>query len=112
MFGVVSRASVFVGVVGICVALTMPTKGIPSADRVVERDRPIEIKIDRTIRRDRLMKIEINRVKRIAPPIPRMTGPHVTVFNASVTTCGANGRDNVDSPARAFVDSEVRTRWS
>ena len=41
------------------------------------------------------------------PPIPRISGPYVTVFNASVATCGAHGRDNVDSPARAFLDDKV-----
>jgi hypothetical protein len=40
-----------------------------------------------------------------APASPRMTGPAVTVWNASFSTCGANAHDNVDSPARAFIDA-------
>jgi len=39
-----------------------------------------------------------------APASPSLAGPWVAVFNASVDTCGARGRDDVDSPARAFVD--------
>jgi hypothetical protein len=38
-----------------------------------------------------------------APLTPRMTGPYVTVFNASERTCNATAHDNVDGPARAFT---------
>lgn len=41
-----------------------------------------------------------------APPVsPGLSGPAVAVWNASFSTCGAHARDNVDSPARAFIDA-------
>lgn len=45
-----------------------------------------------------------------APASPQLLGPAVTVWNASFSTCGAKARDNVDSPARAFIDASGTVR--
>eukprot|EP00038_Savillea_parva_P012153 m.202629 g.202629 ORF g.202629 m.202629 type:complete len:499 (+) comp21829_c0_seq1:87-1583(+) len=55
-------------------------------------------------------RTRVNRVTLGQVPPPRMTGPAMTVFNASVATCGAQGHDNVDSPARAFVGADGQVR--
>ena len=44
-------------------------------------------------------------VGRGAPLSPTLLGPAVTVWNASFSTCGARAHDNVDAPARAFIDA-------
>ena len=44
-------------------------------------------------------------VGRDAPLSPTLLGPAVTVWNASFSTCGARAHDNVDAPARAFIDA-------
>ena len=45
------------------------------------------------------------KTRRAAPASPAVTGPAVTVWNASFSTCNAHAHDNVDAPARAFTDS-------